>query len=126
MKKRIVIAVNIEEDSIISRLEKLGNDADKLAREARRLMFELESDEENAMQNNQDNRLCEKAKNIYGLPEEKAVWLKEIGAFEFQNPVIYGIPKGSGISYTLSEKYLKETPLDKLKDDYLKIEESIK
>lgn len=65
-------------------------------------------------------------KNIYGLPEEKAVWLKEIGAFEFQNPVIYGIPKGSGISYTLSEKYLKETPLDKLKDDYLKIEESIK
>ena len=51
MKKRIVIAVNVEEDSIISRLEKLGNDADKLAREARRLMFELESDEENAMQN---------------------------------------------------------------------------
>lgn len=126
MKKRVVIAVNIEEDSIISRLEKLGNDADKLAREARRLMFELESDEENAMQNNQDNRLCEKAKNIYGLPEEKVVWLKEIGALEFQNPVIYGIPKGSGISYTLSEKYLKETPLDKLKEDYLKIEESIK
>lgn len=48
LKKRVVIAVNIEEDSIISRLEKLGNDADKLAREARRLMFELESDEENA------------------------------------------------------------------------------
>lgn len=48
MKKRIVIAVNVEEDSIISRLEKLGNDADKLAREARRLMLELESDKENA------------------------------------------------------------------------------
>lgn len=83
LKKRVVIAVNIEEDSIISRLEKLGNDADKLAREARRLMFELESNEENAVQNNQDNRLCEKAKNIYGLPEEKVVWLKEIGALEF-------------------------------------------
>lgn len=65
-------------------------------------------------------------KNIYGLPEEKAEWLKEIGAFEFPNPVIYGMPKGSGISYTLSEKYLKETPLDKLKNDYSKIEESIK
>lgn len=48
LKKRVVIAVNVEEDSIISRLEKLGNDADKLAREARRLMFELESDKENA------------------------------------------------------------------------------
>lgn len=62
MKKRIVIAVNVEEDSIISRLEKLGNDADKLAREARRLMFELESDEENAMQNKLDNGSSKRAK----------------------------------------------------------------
>lgn len=126
MKKRVVIAVNVEEDSIISRLEKLGNDADKLAREARRLMFELESDEENAMQNKLDNGSSKRAKNIYGLSEEKVVWLKEIGAFEFQNPIIYGIPKDSGISYTLSEKYLKETPLDKLKSDYSKIEKLIK
>lgn len=60
-------------------------------------------------------------KNNYELSEEKIKWLEEIRAFEFKNPVIYGIPKENGVSYTLSEKYLKETPVDELKKNYKRL-----
>lgn len=48
------------------------------------------------------------------VSQEKLEWLKEIGAKEFEEPMKYCI----GLNYLLSEKYINDTPLDKLKTDY--------
>lgn len=54
--------------------------------------------------------------NKYQIEQEKIDYLKKIGACEFPEPVIY--IAGPGYQYTFSEKYLKETPLEKIKENY--------
>lgn len=51
----------------------------------------------------------------YGIGEEKLGWLQEIGAKELKEPYVYSADYGS---YYMSERYLRETPLCKLKEFY--------
>ncbi len=51
--------------------------------------------------------------------KEKKEWLKSIGAVEFDIPVkyTYGF-QGYGGCFNLSEEYVRDTPLEKLKESY--------
>jgi hypothetical protein len=51
----------------------------------------------------------------YGIGEEKLDWLQEIGAKELKEPYVYSADYGQ---YYMSERYLRETPLCKLKEIY--------
>lgn len=55
------------------------------------------------------------------MDEAKRRWLKCIGAGEFPEPVkyIYTFPGYNG-AFNLSERYIEETPLKELKDQYQK------
>ena len=46
--------------------------------------------------------------------QEKLDWLKEIGAKEFEEPMKYCV----GTNCLYSEKYIRETPLEKLKIEH--------
>ena len=54
------------------------------------------------------------------MEKEKEEWLKTIGAKEFPEPIkwVYSFPEYEG-TFNLSERYVKETPLDELKDQYM-------
>lgn len=69
--------------------------------------------------------LNEKKENPYNLPEEKSDWLEEIGAFPFDEPVIYGIMKNDGVSYVMTKKYINETPIEELKRDFERIKDLV-
>lgn len=65
----------------------------------------------------------EQLKNRYNLDKEKLEWLKEIGAKEYKEPMVYSAGYGK---YLLSERYLKETPLSTLKKQYKKAVRMVK
>lgn len=46
-----------------------------------------------------------------GLTEEKLQWLKEIGAKEFDRPMMWHV----GVNYLFSNEFIKETSLEMLK-----------
>ena len=48
------------------------------------------------------------------LPQEKLDWLKEVGAKEFERPMKWYV----GTNCVFSEEYLKETPLEVLKEKF--------
>lgn len=54
-----------------------------------------------------------------GIDKEKVKWLDSIGAKEFPEPVkyIYGFSGFEG-DFNLSERYVEETPLEELKEQY--------
>ncbi len=54
------------------------------------------------------------------MEKEKEEWLKTIGAKEFPEPIkwVYSFPEYEG-TFNLSERYVKETPLGELKDQYM-------
>ncbi len=55
------------------------------------------------------------------MEKEKEEWLKTIGAKEFPEPIewVYSFPEYEG-TFNLSERYVKETPLNELKDQYMR------
>lgn len=65
--------------------------------------------------------------NQIELPEEKKDWLRSIGAREFQEPIkyIYTFPGYNG-TFNLAEEYVRETPLEDLKKQYIKNEAYVK
>ncbi|MFQ8681860.1 hypothetical protein [Enterocloster sp.] len=55
------------------------------------------------------------------MEKEKKEWLKTIGAKAFPEPIkwVYSFPEYEG-TFNLSERYVKETPLDELKAQYMR------
>lgn len=53
------------------------------------------------------------------MDREKTEWLDSIGAKEFPEPIkyIYSFPGYSGF-FNLSERYIRDTPLEELKKQY--------
>jgi hypothetical protein len=53
------------------------------------------------------------------MEKEKAEWLKSIGAKEFPEPIkyVYTFPGYNG-AFNLSERYIEETDLNRLKAQY--------
>ncbi len=54
--------------------------------------------------------------NKHNIDKEKLEWMESIGATEMPEPVIY--IAGPDFKYTFSEEYLKETPIEKIKEHY--------
>ena len=56
--------------------------------------------------------------NKYDLPEEVMQWLEENEAYAFEEPMIYGfVDKKTGVSHVFSEKYLRETPIEEIRQE---------
>ncbi|KIP21098.1 hypothetical protein JV16_01592 [Anoxybacillus ayderensis] len=53
------------------------------------------------------------------LPEEKLQWMKAVGIKEFPQPMKYHY----GTAWVLSEQYIRETPLEKLKARFLDVKD---
>jgi hypothetical protein len=49
-----------------------------------------------------------------GISEEKRQWMKEVGMKEFDKPIKYYI----GVNHLYSVEYIKNTPLEELKEKY--------
>lgn len=60
------------------------------------------------------------------MDREKELWLEEIGAKEFPEPVkyVYTFPGYSG-AFNLSERYVEETPLKALQEMYRRNESHV-
>jgi hypothetical protein len=52
----------------------------------------------------------------YGIGKDKLEFLVRIGAIELSEPIVYMV--GNQPRYSFSENYLKNTSIEKIKDDY--------
>ncbi len=61
------------------------------------------------------------------MDREKREWLQSIGAMEFPEPImfVYTFPNYNG-AFNLTERYVRETPLEELKKQYIKNEAYVK
>lgn len=67
------------------------------------------------------------SKVVTQLDREKREWLQSIGAMEFPEPIkfVYTFPNYNG-AFNLTERYVRETPLEELKKQYIKNEAYVK
>lgn len=72
----------------------------------------------------EDQENEEKEREEKSMTPEKREWLKSIGAAEFPEPIkyIYTFQNYNG-AFNLSERYVNETPIEKLKAQYEKNKE---
>lgn len=82
-------------------------------------VFSEEYIENNSLETLKKNycRTCHKSDDVPGEDcSTKEDWVKEIGAIRFENPIVYSDCYGNGYSI----EYLKNTPLEKLKEEHEK------